>query len=236
MWRVMCILLTICLLSAAVSAADEGTRLDLASVPEDWILLGEYAAGAGDLQVFSERLGVTVVVLKNYLFGTPTGGVQVNLVLTETEAEAQALEELFLGFHPPEMVGRSGRRVLELVTEQPALAELAKTALRFDLEGTSGADQAVLREYLKAWSWSVARWEDIASTLTVNWQTTGSSWWAKRTGRLATSSWSRPCWSSWSAKAEFRICCSNSRRASSVFCGSIWKRAIRPFWIRSFPW
>lgn len=165
MWRVMCILLTICLLSAAVSAADEGTRLDLASVPEDWILLGEYAAGAGDLQVFSERLGVTVVVLKNYLFGTPTGGVQVNLVLTETEAEAQALEELFLGFHPPEMVGRSGRRVLELVTEQPALAELAKTALRFDLEGTSGADQAVLREYLKAWSWSVARWEDIAEYL-----------------------------------------------------------------------
>ena len=190
MWRVMCILLTICLLSAAVSAADEGTRLDLASVPEDWILLGEYAAGAGDLQVFSERLGVTVVVLKNYLFGTPTGGVQVNLVLTETKAEAQALEELFLGFHPRDG-GAKWAHVLELVTEQPALAELAKTALRFDLEGTSGGSSrsAGVPESLELVRRPLGGYRN---TLTVNWQTTGSSWWAKRTGRPATSSWSRP--------------------------------------------
>lgn len=86
-----------------------------------------------------------MVLLRNYLFSTPIGQIQINWVLTETETEAEALHELFLGFHPPEMVGRSGRRVLEIVTEYPELVEPAKAALRFVPEEADPLDQAAVR-------------------------------------------------------------------------------------------
>lgn len=166
MKRLVLMLLVICLLPGAAGAfAGEGTRLDPSSLPEDWALVGEYSASPSDLERFSAQLGAQVVLLRNYLFSTPIGQIQINWVLTETETEAEALHELFLGFHPPEMVGRSGRRVLEIVTEYPELVEPAKAALRFVPEEADPLDQAAVREYLSSWSWSVPDWESAAHRL-----------------------------------------------------------------------
>ena len=80
----------------------EGTVLDLDSLPKDWILAGYYTAQKHDLESFSAQLGVTVEVLRNYLFQTPQGDLQLNAVLTETEEEAEGLYRRFLQLHPPQ--------------------------------------------------------------------------------------------------------------------------------------
>jgi len=170
MKRVVLVFVLMCVLglwsSAAAGSNGEGTLLDPSSLPEGWVLIGDYLASPSELEQFSVRLGVQVVVLRNYVFSTPAGQLQVNLVLTETEQEAASLQELFLSFHPPENVGLSGRRVIEVVTEIPELARWAQEKLVFSAE--ESCDQAALQElraYLEAWSWPVFSWQDLTENL-----------------------------------------------------------------------
>lgn len=113
----------------------------------------------------SERLGVQVELLRNYVLKAPQGTIQVNLVLTATEEEAEDLYELFLSFHSPEEVARQGRRVVEMVTQQPGLLEPARAALRFLPEEVDPAKGAALKEYLARWSWPVMDWGDLTARL-----------------------------------------------------------------------
>ncbi len=166
MKRLVCAALLIWVLGlgpwAAAAAGGEGTLLDPSSVPAGWVLVGEYLASPAELAEFSARLGVTLQELVNYTFATPQGTIQVNLVLTGTDGEAESLQQLFLSIHPPELVGRSGRRVMEIITELPELADLAREALVFQrAENLSPVEPSVLREYLEGWSWTVATWEDL---------------------------------------------------------------------------
>ncbi len=166
MRRFVPLILVLLLLSGgALAFSGQGTRLDPASLPEGWVVTGDWLASPGDLEVFSERLGVQVELLRNYVLKAPQGTIQVNLVLTATEEEAEDLYELFLSFHGPEEVARQGRRVVEMVTQQPGLLEPARAALRFLPEEVDPAKGAALKEYLARWSWPVMDWGDLTARL-----------------------------------------------------------------------
>lgn len=166
MRRFVPLILVLLLLSGgALAFSGQGTRLDPASLPEGWVVTGDWLASPGDLAVFSERLGVQVELLRNYVLKAPQGTIQVNLVLTATEEEAEDLYELFLSFHSPEEVARQGRRVVEMVTQQPGLLEPARAALRFLPEEVDPAKGAALKEYLARWSWPVMDWGDLTARL-----------------------------------------------------------------------
>lgn len=130
----------------------EGTVLDLDSLPKDWILAGYYTAQKHDLESFSAQLGVTVEVLRNYLFQTPQGDLQLNAVLTETEEEAEGLYRRFLQLHPPQKLVLRGRRVLEMITDNLQLVETARSNLRFEVEAEAAVDATALMEYLEKYS------------------------------------------------------------------------------------
>jgi hypothetical protein len=147
------ILVTLLLSGVVFAWEGQGTRLDRSSLPEGWTLALDFLASPNELQMFSNHLGVNVILLRNYVLNTSTGNIQINFVVTETEAEAQGLYELFLGFHLPEHVGLHGRRVMEIVTEHQELVDLASASLRFGPEAVDTPDLIALRKYLSSWSW-----------------------------------------------------------------------------------
>lgn len=167
MGRIVLVVILTCCLSIGIAQAwdGEGTVLNRSSLPEQWIITTDYLASTGELQVFSNQLGVTIELLRNYVLSTPEGSLQINFVITETEEQAQALYELFLGVHAPENVGLNGCRVMEVLTNNFELVELAQATLGFDLESVETEDSAALKEYVKRWSWSVQDLQTVTDQL-----------------------------------------------------------------------
>lgn len=167
MKRLAPLLLLVCLLPSGLAAAweGEGTLLDLSSLPEDWEVIWEYWAPVRDLNAFSERWGVNAVWLRDYFLGGPPGTIWVKLAVLETEAEAQALYDLYLDLHTPDEVSIRGRRVLEVVTEYPELIPVARASLKFQCEPMEMEDKSAVRDYLAAWSWPVKSWADLTDRL-----------------------------------------------------------------------
>lgn len=162
----LAVVLTCFLLIGTVHAwGGEGTVLDLSSLPENWVFAGDYLASQSDLVMFSNQLGVSVKVLRNYMLSTPQGNLQINLVVTETEEQAEEVYHLFLQVHSPEQVALKGCRVMEILTDHLLLVEQARSTLRFNLEIVPTVDAAVLREYLTGYSWPVHHLQTVTTQL-----------------------------------------------------------------------
>lgn len=167
MRRTILAVVLICFLSIGTALAweGEGTVLDLYSLPEHWTCVGDYLAPPGDLEIFSNQLGAPVEILRNYLLSTPQGNLQINLVVTETEEQAEAIYRLFLQMHPPQKVDLRGRKVMEVLTDDLQLVELARSTLRFDPEPVTAVDSVELREYLIKYSWIINDLQTMSTQL-----------------------------------------------------------------------
>ncbi len=166
MRRILLVVLTCFLLIGTAQAWDgEGTVLDLSSLPEDWAFAGDYLASPDDLEGFASQLGVNLEVLRNYMFHTPRGSLQINLVIAETEEQAEAVYHLFLQTHPPEKVALRGRRVMEILTDHVPLVEQGRSTLRFELEPVSTVDFAALSKYLTKYSWPIHDLQTVVTEL-----------------------------------------------------------------------
>ena len=162
----LAVVLTCFLLIGTVHAWNgEGTVIDLSSLPENWVFAGDYLASQSDRVMFSNQLGVTVKVLRNYMLSTPQGNLQINLVVTETEEQAEEVYHLFLQMHSPEQVALRGCRVMEILTDHLPLVEQARLTLRFDSEIVPTVDAAVLRDYLTRYSWPVHELQTVVTQL-----------------------------------------------------------------------
>lgn len=160
------LLLTLVLLGSRAAAWNgDGTVLVRELLPEGWILEMDYLASPSEVQMFSAQLGTTIELVRNYVFLTPEGKFQVNFVVTETIEEAEALYGLFCSIHADGMVALNGRRVLEVVTENPALVEVGRAFLKFVSEETESRSCTALKNYLEKNSWSIANLADITLPL-----------------------------------------------------------------------
>lgn len=143
----------------------DGTVLNIATLPENWILQMDYLASPNELQAFSGQLGVSVKLLRNYVIGTPLGPIQINFVVTENQGEAEFLTQLFLGFHSADRVSMVGQRVMEIITESSDLIEQAKMSLQFGPELEDSFDSVIIGDYLEYWSWPVQELNIVTNQL-----------------------------------------------------------------------
>lgn len=159
-WILLCVILTFWG-NTALAWTGDGTLLVRDSLPVGWVLELDYLASPGEILAFSNQLGVEIELLRNYVFRTSEGYFQVNFVVTETKEQAEALHQLFLSFHTEDQVSVVGRRVLEIVTENPVLTEIAQASLRFVSEETEDYEQTALKHYIEDNSWPITNLKDV---------------------------------------------------------------------------
>ena len=125
--RAVCVASAIALASS-IALADSGAPMP-APVPWTWTVQWDMVAPQGDLVGFSAKLGGRLTGLRNTRFDVGGGRtVQINALVAESRAAADAIFASVTRTKPSEFVVRRGNVVFEFVGKNEVLPQIQQAA------------------------------------------------------------------------------------------------------------